>query len=114
MQILPPTRKAPGPADPWAGRGRLPGVRRIIAVGAGKGGVGRSTVAVGLTEEKQIRPLEAHGLAVASYGEVPFAFDRAAERVAETLAMHGGRRVASALVARGERLVAAAHVTCGA
>ncbi len=35
-------------SDPWARRGRLRGAGRIIAVGAGKGGVGKSTVAVNL------------------------------------------------------------------
>lgn len=34
--------------DPWSGQARLPGVKRIVAVGAGKGGVGKSTVAVNL------------------------------------------------------------------
>ncbi|HSJ23723.1 MAG TPA: Mrp/NBP35 family ATP-binding protein [Longimicrobiales bacterium] len=46
VQIAAPARR--GPPDPWAGRGRLPGVRRVVAVGAGKGGVGKSTVAVNL------------------------------------------------------------------
>jgi ATP-binding protein involved in chromosome partitioning len=48
VQIVPPERKAAGNTDPWAGRGRLPGAGRVIAVGAGKGGVGKSTVAANL------------------------------------------------------------------
>jgi ATP-binding protein involved in chromosome partitioning len=35
-------------ADPWADRVRLASVRHVVAVGAGKGGVGKSTVAVNL------------------------------------------------------------------
>jgi len=35
-------------ADPWADRVRLASVRHVIAIGAGKGGVGKSTVAVNL------------------------------------------------------------------
>jgi ATP-binding protein involved in chromosome partitioning len=45
-------RQAPpvsrGTPDPWADRVRLAAVRHVVAVGAGKGGVGKSTVAVNL------------------------------------------------------------------
>ena len=106
VQILSPEGRLPTRADPWADRGHLPGVRHVIAVGAGKGGVGKSTVAVNLalalgelglhagvldadiygpsvpvllgledgagrirmTEQRQIVPLSAHGLAVVSFG----------------------------------------------
>ncbi len=106
VQIRPPERVTPAARDPWAGRGRLPGVKRIVAVGSGKGGVGKSTVAANLalalraeglrvgildgdiygpsvpvilgledgarrirmSPDKLIRPLEAHGLAVVSFG----------------------------------------------
>lgn len=37
-----------GVPDPWAERARLGTVRHVVAVGAGKGGVGKSTVAVSL------------------------------------------------------------------
>lgn len=52
LEIVPPTA-APTPArqtaaDPWADQVRLASVRHVIAVGAGKGGVGKSTVAANL------------------------------------------------------------------
>ena len=43
-----PTPPSRGAADPWAEQVRLASVRHVIAVGAGKGGVGKSTVAVNL------------------------------------------------------------------
>ncbi|MHB1224526.1 MAG: P-loop NTPase [Gemmatimonadaceae bacterium] len=111
VEIGPP---APAPAapvsrtasDPWADQARLGTVRHVIAVGAGKGGVGKSTVAVNLalalaadglrtglldadiygpslpiilgvedragdvrmTPDKQLIPLQAHGLPLISFG----------------------------------------------
>ncbi|MBI2406818.1 MAG: Mrp/NBP35 family ATP-binding protein [Gemmatimonadetes bacterium] len=105
VQLLTPERHA-ADRDPWRNQGRLSNARRVIAVGAGKGGVGKSTVAVNLalalrasgarvgildadiygpsvpvllgledgaartrmTTDKQIVPLEAHGLSVISFG----------------------------------------------
>lgn len=48
VQIVPPERHDGMRRDPWADRARLPGVKRVVAVGAGKGGVGKSTVAANL------------------------------------------------------------------
>jgi ATP-binding protein involved in chromosome partitioning len=38
----------PGDSNPWANQSRVPGVKRVIAVASGKGGVGKSTLSVNL------------------------------------------------------------------
>jgi ATP-binding protein involved in chromosome partitioning len=50
VEIVPPSSRAPAAAnrDPWSDQVRLASARHVIAVGAGKGGVGKSTVAVNL------------------------------------------------------------------
>ena len=48
MQATDP-QHAPGPSSlPAAGAEKLPGIRHIVAIGSGKGGVGKSTVSVNL------------------------------------------------------------------
>ncbi|MCC6350694.1 MAG: Mrp/NBP35 family ATP-binding protein [Candidatus Eisenbacteria bacterium] len=67
VQILTPGQsKLAG--DPWADRGRLPNVRRVVAVGAGKGGVGKSTVAVNLAMALQSEGLRVGILDADIYG----------------------------------------------
>ena len=67
VEILAPSQIATR-RDPWAGRQLLPGVSRVIAVGAGKGGVGKSTVAVNLALALLGRGLRAGVLDADIYG----------------------------------------------
>ncbi|MEO6878787.1 MAG: P-loop NTPase, partial [Gemmatimonadaceae bacterium] len=52
VEIVPPRAQPAvarrGTPDPWADQVHLPNVRHVVAVGAGKGGVGKSTIAANI------------------------------------------------------------------
>ncbi len=51
VNVLMPTTTpgaAPVQQSPWQGQNKVPGIKRVVAVASGKGGVGKSTVSVNL------------------------------------------------------------------
>jgi len=48
VMVKTPAGGPAGPANPFASQSRVPGVKRVIAVASGKGGVGKSTVSANL------------------------------------------------------------------
>jgi len=48
VEVLQPAAGQAAPGNPFAGQSKVPGVRHVVAVASGKGGVGKSTVSVNL------------------------------------------------------------------
>jgi ATP-binding protein involved in chromosome partitioning len=48
VEVRQPAGGQAGPANPFPSQNRVPGVRRVVAVASGKGGVGKSTVSANL------------------------------------------------------------------
>src|SRR5208282_3881781 len=48
VTVLQPAAGQAAPGNPFANQSKVPGVKRVIAVASGKGGVGKSTVSVNL------------------------------------------------------------------
>lgn len=48
MDVKLPAGAGGAPANPWANQNKVPGIKRVVAVASGKGGVGKSTTSVNL------------------------------------------------------------------
>jgi ATP-binding protein involved in chromosome partitioning len=48
VKIPPPAAPGAGAPSPWSNQNKVPGIKRVVAVASGKGGVGKSTTSVNL------------------------------------------------------------------
>lgn len=48
VEVLHPGGQVEAPRNPWEGQQHIPGIKHVVAIASGKGGVGKSTVAVNL------------------------------------------------------------------
>jgi len=48
VDVAAPTSPQGAPPNPWSGQNQVSGIKRVVAVASGKGGVGKSTVSVNL------------------------------------------------------------------
>lgn len=46
VDVAQPSASQTSPASAWSGQNKVPGIKRVVAIASGKGGVGKSTVSV--------------------------------------------------------------------